>query len=132
MRRLFDPSARYLGCDLRPGRGGDVVADALAFVPPETPQTIVCCEVLEHSEQAPALVAHLAPLLPPTGLLLLTTTGLDRAPHSGIDGGPLPGEFYRNWHPTEVLTWCGERVGLRVIRLALTGSDLHLAARATC
>ena len=52
VRDLFPDAASYVGVDLAPGAGVDVVADApptgaQAGEPP--PETVVCCEVLEHA-----------------------------------------------------------------------------------
>lgn len=105
VRPLFQAS-RYIGIDVAPGHGVDVVASGATYVPPEPPDVVVCCEVFEHAEEAPAICAHVASLLPAGGTFLLTMAGVGRRPHSAIDGGPLrAGEFYRNVTPDDLAEW---------------------------
>lgn len=87
----------YVGVDVVPGPGVDVVADGATYQAPGPVDVAVCCEVLEHTPHGAAIVANLARQLTPGGWLVLTAAGPDRAPHSAVDGGPLrPGEWYRN------------------------------------
>jgi hypothetical protein len=68
----------------------------------------------------------------PGGRLLGTCATHPRAPHSGIDGGPLrDGEFYRNVSGDELVGWA-EDAGLRVLVCEehLDRGDLYLVARA--
>src|SRR5262245_62083953 len=95
VRGLFvgDP---YCAIDLTPGPGVDVVADGASFAPLAAPACIVCCEVLEHTGAAAAIVRNAHRILRPGGILLLTAAGPGREPHSAIDGGDLrPGEYYQ-------------------------------------
>jgi hypothetical protein len=105
VRPLF-PALGYVGIDLVAGSGVDIVADGATFVPVAPPECIVCCEVLEHTAQAEALVGHALDLLPPGGHLLVTCAAPDRAPHSAVDGGALrAGEYYANVAPADLVVW---------------------------
>lgn len=102
---LFPDVWRH-GIDLAEGPGVDAVADAATYVPPMVPQTVVCCEVLEHAENADQIVHQIAAVLAPGGRVILTMAGPCRMPHSGVDGGQLrAGEFYRNVTPDDLRVW---------------------------
>src|SRR5580765_6950114 len=62
----------YVGLDVAPGAGVDIVADGATFVPREAPDLVVCMETLEHAEQACAIVRNAAAILRPGGRLLVT------------------------------------------------------------
>jgi len=127
VRPLFG-AVKYLGVDLKPGPGVDVVGDALDYLPPFEPQTVVCCEVLEHCAAAILLVMHACGLVPPGGALILTTAGAERPPHSALDGGPLrPFEFYLNW-PRVQLESAIVAHGLTVLRIIETPLDVYIWA----
>src|SRR5262249_32046337 len=96
VRRLF-AGATYLGVDIVPGPGVDVVADGASFAPEHPPDCVVCTEVLEHTLRAEAIVANAHRMLAPGGVLVLTAAWAGRLPHSAVDGGRLrPREFYSN------------------------------------
>lgn len=97
----------YISLDLHEGAGVDVVADVRDWVlPGPLVDLVVCCEVIEHSEDPAAVVAACIALLAPGGRLVLTCAGPDRAPHSGLDGGPVrDGEYYANIEPDELAQW---------------------------
>lgn len=107
VRCLFDRSAgSYIGIDVVSGPDVDLVADGATYRPPMIPQTVVCCEVLEHTPDAEAVVRQAASVLAFGGLLILTCAGEGRAPHSAVDGGALrPGEFYRNIPSDQLHQW---------------------------
>lgn len=102
------PGARwYCGIDLQPGADVDVVADGATFRTQEPPDTVICCEVLEHAANAEAIVANICEQLAPGGVAILTMATHGRAPHSAVNGGALQdGEFYRNVGYDELLGWC--------------------------
>jgi SAM-dependent methyltransferase len=119
VRSLFAPYAgvRYLGTDIAAGPGVDVV-EAGECLRLEAPvDLVVCCEVLEHTAAAPAIVHNAARLLKPGGRVLLTMAGPGRAPHSAVDGGPVrPLEFYRNVSTHEIREWL-EAAGFEAIEV---------------
>jgi SAM-dependent methyltransferase len=119
VRPLFDGAA-YIGVDIAPGPNVDVVADAATYRrterPPDLPEgwewdptpvdTVVCCETLEHTDEAEAICANAHRLLIPGGVFIVTTAGIGRAPHSAVDGGELrAGEFYRNVTAFDLREW---------------------------
>jgi hypothetical protein len=127
-------ASSYIGVDIAPGPCVDVVADGATFVPSEAPDLVVCMETLEHAEQAAAIVRNAAAMLlrKPGGRLLVTCATEPRAPHSGVDGGPLQaGEFYRNVQPDELVEWATD-AGLHVLEreVHLERGDLYLVAAA--
>jgi hypothetical protein len=102
-REAFNMAARYWGVDIAAGPGVDQVADGAAVVPPFEPDTVVCCEVLEHTPAWREIVRHACEVLAPGGLLLVTAACDPRAPHSATDGGRVRvGEYYGNVEPAEL------------------------------
>jgi SAM-dependent methyltransferase len=127
IRGLF-PSEGYHGIDLYDGPGVDEVADAAVYIPPAVPRTVVCCEVLEHAEDAKRIVRQIAAVLAPGGRVILTMAGPCRMPHSGIDGGQLrAGEFYRNVMPDELRYWLHEFEQVEVVE-NIGPADLYATA----
>lgn len=73
LRPLF-PGRPYVGLDLRPGPGVDVVADAAALPFPDASQgTVLCLETLEHVFELPRALAEIERVLMPGGLLIAST-----------------------------------------------------------
>jgi hypothetical protein len=108
IKNCFD-AERYVGLDVMPGPGVDVVASGADYVPETPPDVIVCCEVLEHTEEAAAICRRSIENLMPGGVLLLTMAGTGRAAHSAIDGCDLrPGEFYRNVSGADLQEWLAD------------------------
>jgi SAM-dependent methyltransferase len=69
-------AASYLGVDMAPGPGVDVVMNAhdIAYnFRPSAFDTILCCETLEHDLRPWITVGHMRSLLKPGGHLLVTT-----------------------------------------------------------
>lgn len=128
VRPLFN-GLPYVGIDLTPGPDVDAVADGRDYVPDAWPNTIVCCEVLEHTPYAIVILHHACDVLLPGGLIILTTADRQRKPHSAIDGGPLrPGEHYAN------LTLDGVLAALKhgqvaVLTAESNGQDLCVVGR---
>lgn len=85
----------YVGCDLSPGPGVDVVCDARSMI--GLYDLVVCCEALEHDADPRSLISALGRLCKPGGRVVCTAAGTGRVPHSAVDGGPLrDGEHYGN------------------------------------
>jgi hypothetical protein len=93
VRDLFG-DAEYVGIDRQPGRGVDVVADGVSWQPARPVDTVVCCEVLEHCENAASLISNAYEMLVDGGLLIVTAASRTRQPH-GCDGGPVGDEHFR-------------------------------------
>lgn len=131
VRGLFSHLGLYLGVDVMPGPDVDLVVDAATYAPPIPPATVVCCEVLEHTPAAQAIVMRAASVLEPGGLLIITTAGDGRAPHSAIDGGPVrPGEYYRNLSIGELQQWATAS-GVDTVRMSETDNpgDVYFVGR---
>ena len=104
--RQFFPGAEYVSVDIAPGPGVDVVADATTYRPDQRFDAVICCEVLEHAEDADGFIATAWGSLKPGGLLIFTAACPPRPAHSAVDGGPLrPGEHYRNVDPDMLARW---------------------------
>lgn len=96
VREMFEFASSYVSVDLLPGAGVDVVADASMYEPDFTPDTVVCCEVLEHSARWAAILVQAAMVLDPdTGVFIMTCASEPRAAH-GVDGGAPGDEYYGN------------------------------------
>jgi SAM-dependent methyltransferase len=130
VRSLFNGAA-YVGIDVTDGPGVDLVENGATFTTECRVDTVVCCEVLEHTEEAPAIVANAISLLQPDGILLVTCAAPPRAPHSAVDGNGLRnGEYYRNVAPNELHAWV-LAAGGEIVMLAHDPErgDLYLCAR---
>lgn len=109
VRVLFDGRVSYTSIDLVGGSGVDHIGDAVSYVPTSTPDTVVCCEVLEHTPKWPFIVRNAKRVLGDKGVLILTCACEPRAPHSGVDGHALSlgfhkEEYYGNVDPMELGT----------------------------
>jgi SAM-dependent methyltransferase len=102
VRDLF-PGADYTPVDIYEGPGVDVVGDFLDYKPKRKADTVVCCEVAEHTAEWPALIAHAAEILKVGGRIIFTAAGPGRAPHSAMDGAePREDEHYENIDPEKL------------------------------
>jgi SAM-dependent methyltransferase len=123
--REYFQAGVYLGIDLLAGDGVDIVADAAKWQPNGQFDAIVCCETFEHTPEWPTIVRNISLWLRPGGIALLTMASTGRAPHSGVDGGPVrPGEFYQNVEPEELAAVC-DGFNLNVTLDTSTPGDLY-------
>lgn len=105
-RRAFPSGVTYWGCDLADGLDVDAVCAGQDASPPFTPDTVVCCEVLEHTPDSFDIIIRAFELLDHGGVLLITAAGVGRTPHSAIDGGPVRnGEYYDNIDESRLRYW---------------------------
>jgi len=127
VRGLFP--TRYVGIDMAPGPGVDAIADAALWQPETPPDTVVCCEVLEHAPNARAIVDNALAMLAPNGALILTCATTGRTPHSALTGGPLlQGEYYQNLTRTQFDGWLNEasrELLVRDVSVNTTAHDLY-------
>jgi hypothetical protein len=112
VRELFNGVHSYTSVDIVPGDGVDRLADAVEYLPELVPDTVVCCEVLEHTAKWPEIVKAAGRILDPAnGVLILTCACDPRAPHSTLDGGAVRVyEHYQNVDPmalTNILDQAG-------------------------
>lgn len=91
-RSVFGDAGVYVGVDMTPGKGVDVVCDAAdltsVFVD-DVFDVIVCCEMLEHCVRPWVAVEQMRSLLAPGGLLWVTT------PTFGFPEHRYPVDCYR-------------------------------------
>lgn len=108
-RPLFASAERYHGVDVREGPCVDQVADAATFTTDERFDTVVCTEVLEHTDKAQEICHNAYKHLLSGGVFIMTAAGEGRAPHSAVDGGTLrDGEYYGNVNTTDLRSWMGD------------------------
>jgi SAM-dependent methyltransferase len=125
VRDLF-PGADYTGIDSVAGPGVDKVADGATYKGRALFDAVVCCEVLEHTEAAPKIIANAHRNLRKGGVLILTTATDPRAPHSAMDGGPLhDGEFYRNISRQTLRRWLKP---FSEVEIDVLGDDIRATA----
>jgi SAM-dependent methyltransferase len=73
LRALF-PGRPYVGLDMRPGPGVDVVGDAAALPFPDASQgTVLCLETLEHVFDLRTALAQIERVLAPGGVFVAST-----------------------------------------------------------
>lgn len=119
-RHLF-PGVAYIGVDLAPGPGVDIVADAADWRPDGSSDLVLCLETLEHTDRAKDILLNAMSMVAPGGALIVTAATDPRAPHSAVDGAGLkPGEYYGNISVPEFASWCqgARRFHLEVDRFA--------------
>lgn len=111
-RDLFPQVERHVGLDLPPNRLADVWGDGMALPFRDARfDTVLCNEVLEHVPEPSRLMAEVARVLKPEGILLLTTPqtwGLHLEPH----------DFYR--YTKHGLRYLAEKSGLEVVEVVPT------------
>jgi SAM-dependent methyltransferase len=121
-RDMFTHVDRYIGVDLPPNSQADVYGDAMALpVQGGVFHTVLCNQVLEHVTEPSKLMAEVARVLRPGGIVLLTTPqtwGLHLEPH----------DFYR--YTEYGLRYLAEKSGLDVTEVIPTcGLSATMAQR---
>lgn len=120
--------AEYLGIDIQPGPGVDLVADCAHWEPEVSVDCIVCCEVFEHAANWPLMCSAAYRALRPGGMFLVTAAGPGRLPHSAADGGEVRvDEHYANVDPRRleiVLDLCE----FNHIEVDVLGTDVRAVA----
>jgi SAM-dependent methyltransferase len=125
VRDLFG-DCEYLGIDMTDGPGVDLVADGATVRLPRKADAVVCCEVLEHTPDAEAIVKNLLRLVRRGGLVIVTAACDPRPPHSATDGGPVrDGEFYANVSPADLDRWLNTGDGSGYITANETRGDVY-------
>ncbi len=108
VRWLFS-GRRYIGSDIAPGPGVDIVAGGEDITLDTPAAVVVTTETLEHTAEAEVICRNAYRLLQPGGVFIVTCAGVGRLPHSAIDGGPLrAGEFYANVSADDLRRWLSE------------------------
>lgn len=130
VRELF-AGCNFLGVDVRPGPGVDIVADAATFDSKgRLFDVIVCTEVFEHAKDWRLIIAKSFYLLRDGGKLIITAAGPGRQKHS-VDGSPAlaPGEWYENIDPVQLQEKLGEYFS--EVYVETLGQDVRAIARLT-
>lgn len=108
VRPLFS-GRRYIGTDIEPGDGVELVGSGADVSWPEPVAVVVTTETLEHTDDAEAICRNAYRLLMPGGVFFVTCAGMGRSPHSAIDGWALrDGEFYRNVSEKNLRAWLSD------------------------
>jgi cyclopropane fatty-acyl-phospholipid synthase-like methyltransferase len=106
VKKLFNCNT-YHGIDLQSGENVNEIADASTWGVDNMYDAVVCCEVLEHTPSAKAIVKNAHRILRSGGMFFMTCATDPRPEHSAIDGGVIrPYEFYRNIIPEQFFHWC--------------------------
>lgn len=100
------PGGTYMGIDLLPGPGVDLVADVTEWRTPRPFDCVVSTELLEHCPRGPAVCRSAFLALRPGGVFVVTCAGEGREPHGAGGGPPGDGEWYRNVTAGELARWC--------------------------
>lgn len=118
----------YTSLDLYPGGDVDVVADVRDWAPPEPVDLVICCEVIEHADDAAGVVGACVKMLASGGRVVVTCAGPGRDPHSALDGGQVrPDEHYANVEPDELRSWLDSLGDVQVLHHPSRG-DLYATA----
>lgn len=136
--RDFFEDCHYTGVDLIDGPGVDVVSRCHEyFRPEERPDTVISCEMLEHDEHWEESLQHMAVILNPGGLLILTCATKGRAEHGTSDhspaDSPATNDYYRNKDMHDITIALSEHLWdnhFDVIHMEVnrTSSDLYVYA----
>lgn len=122
VRPLFPFCDSYVGVDIRPGPGVDVVGDPVTLVfdvAVANVDCVVCTEVMEHTPHPDRLCQTAFDLLHPGGVFIVTAATDPREPHSAIDEQPIRcDEWYHNIDEHDLRLWLHDfdlvRIDLRV------------------
>lgn len=124
------PLAVYIGLDIEPGVGVDVVADASQKLPLDELDVVTCSSVFEHTPKGPDICREAYKALKVGGLFVVTTVDERWPTHSAVDGGTLrPGEYYGAVSSQDLIKWL-EAAGFVHIHGTVTHrGDLFFTAR---
>lgn len=133
IRDLFPDDSIWMGVDIEPGPGVDLVRDCTRPWPDMNDlfNVVVCTEVLEHVEKWRDLVRTCSQALAPNGILLLTCASEGRRPH-GASGAmwPADGEWYQNVSPEDLAEHLGDLFRYSAVRYNPNPGDAYAWAYA--
>lgn len=92
VRELFADATEYVGIDIAPGAGVDVVVNGHEILDrfgPASFDTVLCLEMLEHDDRPWITIANMHEVLKPGGLLVVST------PTFGFPEHRFPKDYYR-------------------------------------
>lgn len=133
---IFATAASYIGVDIRPGPGVDLVIapdqalpTVLADHGPLGFDIVVTTEALEHTADPAQIVRDAWAILRPGGALLLTAAAPERTPH-GCDGGALPShEPYTAIDPSDLTEWLADWEDVQITHDPAAGDVYAVALR---
>lgn len=96
--RIFFENCEYTGIDLGEGVGVDIVANASLFKSEKHFDTIISCEMLEHSRTWKADLINMFQLLNPSGLLIITAASTTRHEHGTTDNQAWASPHTNDWY----------------------------------
>lgn len=97
VRDVYPQAKSWLGIDVQPGPGVDLIADAATWVTDERFDVCICAEAFEHTPDWRDIIKTARTVLVDGGLFVASCATGKRPQHSAVDGGPLRvGEFYCN------------------------------------
>lgn len=107
--RDFFTDCKYTGVDLIEGSCVDVVSKCHEyFNNEERPDTVISCEMLEHDKHWGRSLQHMATILNPGGLLVITCATIGRPAHGFQDhspaDSPATNDYYRNLDMEDMTT----------------------------
>lgn len=88
-RSVWEACPQYIGVDLEPGEGVDIVADALTFNSGTRYDLVLCCETLEHTTNPLAIADTCKRHVAANGFLVITT------PDNGFEEHGYPRDYWR-------------------------------------
>lgn len=130
-RAFFNQQSTYIGVDVGPGIGVDIVKPLRDISPEELPSidTIISTEMLEHDETWQDSLQRMVTLLRPGGLLIFTCAGEGRGEHGTArttpNDSPWTNEWYRNLSKSDVHQWLRPALYFDPFSLGQVGTDLQ-------
>lgn len=106
VRPYFDNPAEYIGCDLGPGPGVDVVcAGHKLDYPNDSFDIAISCECFEHDQHWALTFQKMIDLVRPGGLVVFTCATEGRAEHGTHQArpneAPFTNDYYKNLAATD-------------------------------
>lgn len=85
----FPDALYYVGVDVAPGPGVDVIANAATFKYDGDFDFVICMEVFEHTPEWREIIVNARRHMKDDGFFIMTAAGHGRPAHSAIDGRQL-------------------------------------------
>jgi SAM-dependent methyltransferase len=105
--RPFFADCEYIGLDLAPGKGVDVVCEGQKYdAPDKSFDVVISCEVMEHNPYWAETLTNMIRLLKPGGLLVMSCASIGRGEHGTerAAAGSSPFTVERGWNYYKNLT----------------------------
>lgn len=127
--RGFFQDCEYIGCDIGPGKGVDVVCPGeLLDYPDNTFHTVGSCECFEHNPMWVETFKNMHRMARKNGLIFMTCATTGRAEHgttrSRSSDAPYCGDYYRNLTEQDFLEKFAMHQMFSMFRFAV-GKETH-------